>query len=75
MDITSIDISRALLERLRDFGEDGAERLFDGVRLEVRERAVAGPASAAGDDGLVGRIVLNTEDGTATILTVEFDAD
>lgn len=75
MDIKSIEISRSFLERLLHLHEDDPEGLADRVRFEVAEGALGSAAGLAPDDGGIGLMVLNGEDGSATVLTLKTDSD
>ncbi len=75
MNLTSIEISRSLLELLRRLEEDELESFVDALRFKVAESALGQTATLATDDSGVAVIVLNGEDGTSTVLTLEVDAD
>jgi len=74
MDVKSIEISKSLLELLRNLPEDEVKGFVDALRFDVAERA-SGEAAALAEDGGAARIaILHDEDGAATILTLKLDA-
>ena len=75
MDLTSIELSKALLQLLRDLPEDQLEGFVDSLRLKVAEAANGSTASLAPDDGGIGVMVLHGEDGSTTVLTLEVEPD
>lgn len=75
MDLKSIEISRSLLELIRDLPEDEVERVVDTLRLQVAESGDGAAASLAADDGRVFRIALNREDGSTAVVALKFDPD
>ena len=75
MDLTSIEISRSLLQLLRDLPEDGIEGFVDTLRFQVAETAHDAAASLASQGGGVGALVLNRQDGSATVLTLEVQSN
>lgn len=74
MDVKSIELSRSFLQLLLDLSEDEVERFVDAIRFEVAETGNGAPAAFAANDGAVGVIVLNGEEGAATMLTLKLDS-
>ena len=75
MDIRSVDISRSFLERLRELGEEGLDGLPDRVRFEIAEGPLSDATGATPDDGGVGVMVINGEDGPAAVFTLKVDPE
>ncbi|WP_123643879.1 hypothetical protein [Histidinibacterium lentulum] len=75
MDIRSVEISRSFLERLRELGEEALESLPDRVRFEIAEGPLGDAAGAAPDDGRVGVMIINGEDGPAAVFTLKMDPE
>lgn len=75
MDIKSVDISKSFLERLREIGEEALESLPDRVRFEIAEGPLGDAAGATPDDGCVGVMVINGEDGPAAVFTLKVDPE
>jgi len=73
MDLRSIEISRSLLELIRDFSEDEIESFVDSLRLQVAESGDGASAGLATDDGRVFRIALNREDGSTAVVALKLD--
>ena len=74
VDLTSVEISKSLLELLRSLDEDDLEGFLDALRFKVAKSADRNTASFAPDDSGVAMVVLNGEDGTSTVLTLEIEA-
>jgi len=74
MDVKSIDLSRSLLQLLRDLPEDQVEGFVDALRFEVSETGDSNAAAFAANEGVVGMVVLNGEDGSTTLLTLKLDS-
>ena len=74
VDLTSVEISKSLLELLRSLNEDDLEGFLNALRFEVPECADGGTTSFASNDSGVAVLVLHGEDGTSTVLTLEVEA-
>lgn len=75
MDIESFEFSRSFLERLKGLVEEHGEGILDSLRFEVAEGPMGDTASLAYDDGRVGVVILNREDGSSTAFALKSDPD
>ena len=75
MDIRSLEFTTSFLEFLAGLGENARKSTLDSLKLEAAEIAPNVSALFAGDDSVVGWMVVHAKDGAAAHFALKLDPD
>lgn len=75
MKIKAVEFSEAFLHTLADLSEDARESALSSLELEMPEPSVDPAAIPACDPRIVGRLILDDENGATAFLTLKGDSD
>jgi hypothetical protein len=75
LDIRSIEFTTSFLEFLAGLGENARQGALDSLKLEAAEIAPNVCALFAGDDSVVGWMVVHAQDGSPAHFALKLDPD